>query len=110
MLLSIVFFPLIGAIISGFLYRRVGEHLSMVLCTSLVFFSMVFSWTTFLIPNQSDVSKIPILTWISSGDLNINWSIRLDGLTEIMLIVICTVSFVVHLYSFGYMKNDHNNH
>ncbi len=52
--------------------------------------------------------QIQILRWIESGSLATDWAIRLDRLTAIMLMVITTVSALVHLYSFGYMAHDAN--
>ena len=54
------------------------------------------------------VEKITLFRWINSGDLSANWSIRLDRLTSIMLVVVTSVSALVHLYSVGYMAHDEN--
>ena len=104
----ILFLPLIGALISGFFPSFLGEKIVKIIATACIFFSSVLSWFVFLISDFSNVKKFHILNWISSGDLKVVWSIRLDALTAIMLVVICSVSLLVHLYSFGYMKNDHN--
>ena len=104
----ILFLPLVGSIIAGFFHTLLGERLAKIVTTFCIFVSAGFSWKIFLINDFSVVHKIELFQWISSGDLRIFWSIRLDALTAIMLVVICSISLLVHLYSFGYMKNDHN--
>ncbi len=104
----ILFLPLVGALVAGFFHPLFGERLVKVFCTFCIFLSACFSWKIFLFDDFSIVQKVQILKWINSGNLSIFWSIRLDALTAIMLVVICSISFLVHLYSFGYMKNDHN--
>ena len=104
----ILFLPLVGALFAGFLHTLVGEKLAKLFATICVFLSAALSWFIFTTYDFEVVKKFHILRWISSGDLNVSWSIRLDSLTAVMLVVVCSVSFLVHLYSFGYMKGDYN--
>ncbi|MBZ4023917.1 NADH-quinone oxidoreductase subunit L [Rhodobacter sp. TJ_12] len=99
--------PLLGAIIGGFGWRYIGEKGAMVLTTGLLFLSFLLSWIVFL-TLDGETQHIHLLNWIQSGTLDTAWSIRLDRLTAIMLIVVTTVSAFVHLYSFGYMAHDDN--
>ena len=108
MALVILFLPLLGALFSGFFHSIVGEKLAKLFATVCMLFSMLFSWFIFTTNDFDVVQKFHILRWISSGDLEVTWSIRLDSLTAIMLVVVCSVSFLVHVYSYGYMKGDHN--
>ena len=108
MALTILFLPLIGALFSGFFHTLVGEKSAKMVSTICMFFSAVLSWFILTTYDFDAVQKFHILKWISSGDLSVSWSIRLDSLTAIMLVVVCSVSFLVHIYSFGYMKGDHN--
>ncbi|NHX27257.1 NADH-quinone oxidoreductase subunit L, partial [Escherichia coli] len=101
----ILFAPLVGAIIGGFGWRIIGEKGAMVLTTGLLFLACALSWIVFL-GFDGEIQHIQILRWIESGTLATDWSIRLDRLTAIMLIVVTTVSALVHLYSFGYMDHD----
>ena len=101
----ILFAPLIGAIIAGFGWRQIGEKGAMYITTGLLFLACLLSWVVFLGLGQ-DTQYIPILRWIESGALSTDWSIRMDRLTAIMLIVVTSVSSLVHLYSFGYMDHD----
>ncbi|NCW62415.1 MAG: NADH-quinone oxidoreductase subunit L, partial [Rhodobacteraceae bacterium] len=73
--------------------------------TGLLFLACLLSWIVFLNLGQ-DTQHLPILRWIESGALSTDWSIRMDRLTAIMLIVVTSVSSLVHLYSFGYMDHD----
>jgi NADH-quinone oxidoreductase subunit L len=103
----ILFAPLIGAILCGFGYRILGEKAATWLATGLLFLAALLSWVVFL-SFDGETRHIPILRWIESGSLSTDWAIRLDRLTSIMLIVINTVSALVHLYSLGYMAHDEN--
>ncbi|MGB7319310.1 MAG: NADH-quinone oxidoreductase subunit L [Planktotalea sp.] len=101
----ILFAPLVGAIIGGFGWRLIGEKGAMWVTTGLLFVACFFSWVVFL-THDGVMEKIQIMRWIESGSLSTDWGIRMDRLTAIMLIVITTVSALVHLYSFGYMDKD----
>jgi NADH-quinone oxidoreductase subunit L len=103
----ILFAPLIGALICGFGWRLIGEFAGQVIATGLVFLAAILSWIIFLGPIE-ETQHIVIMRWIESGSLSTDWGIRLDRLTAIMLVVVNTVSALVHLYSFGYMAHDDN--
>ncbi|MFQ1700560.1 NADH-quinone oxidoreductase subunit L [Loktanella agnita] len=103
----ILFAPLVGAILCGFGWKLMGEKAAQWTATSLLFVSAILSWIVFL-TFDGVTEYIPILRWIESGTLSTDWAIRMDRLTAIMLIVITTVSALVHLYSFGYMAHDEN--
>ncbi|MEO9573909.1 MAG: NADH-quinone oxidoreductase subunit L [Tateyamaria sp.] len=101
----LLFAPLVGALLCGFGWRVFGEAAACWIATGLLFLSAILSWITFL-TFDGTTESIQILRWIESGTLSTDWAIRLDRLTCIMLIVITTVSSLVHLYSFGYMDHD----
>jgi NADH-quinone oxidoreductase subunit L len=103
----ILFAPLVGAIIAGFGHRIIGDKGAQYLTTGLLFLAAVLSWTVFL-TFDGHTQHIEILRWISSGELETSWGIRLDRLTAIMLIVVTSVSALVHMYSMGYMAHDDN--
>ncbi|WP_238367095.1 NADH-quinone oxidoreductase subunit L [Mesobacterium pallidum] len=103
----ILFAPLVGAIIAGFGWRIIGDKGAQWLTTGLLFLAALLSWIVFL-SFDGETQHINILRWIESGTLQTNWGIRLDRLTAIMLIVVTTVSALVHLYSMGYMAHDDN--
>jgi NADH-quinone oxidoreductase subunit L len=103
----ILFAPLIGALICGFGWRLIGEKAGQVITTSLVFLGAALSWYIFL-TFDGETQQIVLMRWIESGTLGSEWAIRLDRLTAIMLVVVNSVSALVHLYSFGYMAHDEN--
>ena len=101
----ILFAPLLGALIGGFGWRVIGEPAAQWITTGLLFLAAFLSWIIFFTLGP-ETEHIQILRWIESGSLSTDWGIRLDRLTSIMLVVITTVSALVHLYSFGYMGHD----
>ncbi|WOI33663.1 NADH-quinone oxidoreductase subunit L [Tritonibacter scottomollicae] len=101
----LLFAPLVGAVICGFGHKIIGEKAAMWTATGLLFLTALLSWVVFL-SFDGETRIIEIFRWIESGSLSTSWAIRLDRLTAIMLIVISTVSALVHLYSFGYMDHD----
>ncbi|WP_321362802.1 NADH-quinone oxidoreductase subunit L [uncultured Celeribacter sp.] len=103
----ILFAPLVGALVGGFGWRVIGEKPAQYLTTGLLFLAAILSWIVFL-TFDGTTEQVTILRWIESGSLSVDWGIRLDRLTTIMLIVVNTVSALVHLYSLGYMAHDEN--
>ncbi|WP_458790209.1 NADH-quinone oxidoreductase subunit L [Yoonia sp. MH D7] len=103
----ILFAPLVGALISGFGWKFIGEKAAQWISTGMLFLAAFLSWIVFL-SFDGQTESIQIMRWIESGTLSTDWGIRMDRLTAIMLIVITTVSALVHLYSFGYMAHDDN--
>ncbi|MEP2532839.1 NADH-quinone oxidoreductase subunit L [Shimia sp.] len=101
----ILFAPLIGSLIGGFGWRFIGEKAAQYVTTGLLFLACLLSWVVFL-GHDGTTQHIHILDFIQSGTLDTAWSIRLDRLTAIMLIVVTTVSALVHMYSLGYMAHD----
>jgi NADH-quinone oxidoreductase subunit L len=105
--LSIIILPLIAAITSGFFGRYIGDRNSEIITSSLVSISAIFSILVFynVIENQYE-NNITIATWINSGSLDVNWSMKIDPLSSVMLVVVTSVSALVHIYSIGYMSHD----
>jgi NADH-quinone oxidoreductase subunit L len=103
----ILFAPLIGAILCGFGWRLIGEKAGQIIATALLFLAAALSWQIFL-TFDGETQHITVLRWIESGSLATEWAIRLDRMTAIMLVVVNSVSALVHLYSFGYMAHDDN--
>ncbi|UOA31469.1 NADH-quinone oxidoreductase subunit L [Sulfitobacter sp. DSM 110093] len=104
---TILFAPLVGAILCGFGWKIIGEKAAQWVATGLLFLAAFLSWVVFL-TLDGPTEQIQILRFIESGTLSTDWAIRMDRLTALMLIVITTVSSLVHLYSFGYMAHDEN--
>ncbi len=103
----VLFAPLVAALIAGFGWRVIGEKAAQYLTTGVLFLCCILSWVIF-IGFDGETRHVPVLDWIVTGDFVSEWSIRLDRLTAIMLIVVTTVSALVHMYSMGYMAHDDN--
>jgi NADH-quinone oxidoreductase subunit L len=84
-----------------------GSGTAELITTSLLFISMVLSWIAFVRVGFSHQEAHEVVApFIISGDLKVNWALRIDALTAVMLVVVTTVSAFVHLYSIGYMEED----
>ncbi len=104
----IVFLPLVAAIVAGLFGRWIGATAAKVLTTGALFVGAVLSWPILFsfIAGGAEAQVVPVLDWIHSGDLQVDWALRLDTLTAVMLVVVTSVSSLVHLYSWGYMEED----
>ncbi len=104
----LLFGPLVGAAIAGLFGRRIGNIPSQAVTTGLLFLSCALSWTTFFGVALGDWADftVKLLPFINIGDFQSAWSIRIDTLSAVMLIVVTSVSSLVHLYSWGYMAED----
>jgi len=107
-LILIVFLPLIAAIIAGLFGRWIGKTPAKVVTTGALFIGAFLSWPIFFqyISGEAQPVVVPVMEWIRSGTLTVDWALRLDSLTAVMLVVVTTVSSLVHLYSWGYMEED----
>ena len=108
---AIVFLPLIGALIAGMFGRQIGAKASEYITTGLMIIVAVLSWIVFINVGLGhgegdEVIKVSLLRWIQSGGIDVEWSLRIDTLTAVMLVVVNTVSTLVHVYSIGYMHHD----
>ena len=104
---SILFLPLIASIISGFFGKFIGDKGSEIITSLFVSISAILSFVVFYrVINDGYSNNLIIATWINSGSLNANWSINVDALSSVMLVVVTLVSSLVHIYSIGYMSHD----
>lgn len=108
MLQAIVFLPLLAALVAGLGQRWIGATPSKLITTGALFTSCALSWPIFLsfVAGTGEAGVVPVLQWVHSGALSFDWELRVDTLTAVMLVVITTVSALVHLYSWGYMEED----
>ena len=105
----LVFSPLAGALIVGLFGRRLGDTSSMSITTGLLFFACALAWTTFaqlIWGSGPSHFTVEIAPFINVGAFQSDWSIRVDTLSAVMLVVVTSVSALVHLYSWGYMADD----
>nr|YP_010316744.1 NADH dehydrogenase subunit 5 [Batrachospermum sp.]UNB13397.1 NADH dehydrogenase subunit 5 [Batrachospermum sp.] len=107
MYLIIVMLPLLGALITGFTGRWLGNYGAVILSTSCVVSSFFMSLLAFY---EVGITGVPcyvnLFTWIESGTFKVNWSFLFDSLTVVMLIVVTSISSLVHIYSIKYMEED----
>ena len=103
---AIIFLPLIGSIV-GYLGKSITKYFSEVTTSLFVCISAALSIVVFFdgIQNNNYGNYI-VLEWISSGDFKANWSINIDPLSSVMLVVVTLISAIVHIYSIGYMSHD----
>lgn len=107
MVQAIVFLPLLGFVIAGFFGRMIGNRPSELVTTGFLILGAVFSWIVFFdVGFGKGAFKEALAPWIVSGALSVEWSLRVDTLTAVMLVVVNSVSALVHLYSIGYMHED----
>ena len=106
--LLIVFLPLIAAIVAGLGGRWIGNTAAKVITTGALFVGAFLSWPIFLefVAGDGTEMVVPVLKFIEFGALNVDWALRVDTLTAVMLVVVTSVSSLVHLYSWGYMAED----
>ena len=104
---AIVFLPLIGFLIAGIFGRVIGPRPSEIVTTALLGVSAFLSWIAFIsVGFGSGATRVQVASWMVSGDLVVDWAFRIDTLTAVMLVVVTSVSALVHLYSIGYMHED----
>ena len=102
----IVFLPLLGFLIAGIGGRWIGARGAEYVTCSLLGICCVLSWIAFVMVAGGSDAHVAIGNWFTSGKLVAAWALRIDTLTAVMLVVVTTVSFVVHVYSIGYMSDD----
>ena len=104
----IVFLPLLAAIVAGLGNRMIGNVAAKSVTTGALFISCILSWPIFIsfLSGSAEAQVVPVLDFIRSGSLDVQWALRVDALTSVMLVVVTSVSSLVHLYSWGYMAED----
>jgi len=105
----IVFLPLLGFLIAGLFGRQIGVRASELTTTGLLAVSALLAWVAFFsvgLSHDEQALVVPVANWLTSGKLAVAWALRIDTLTAVMLVVVGTVSFLVHVYSIGYMAED----
>ena len=107
MLYLILFLPLLGSFISAFFYKKIGDKTCQIITSAFVIIGAILSSIILLETIKTGkIYEYLILNWISSGSLKLHWSIYVDSLTAVMLVVVNSVSALVHIYSIGYMSHD----
>ena len=103
---AIIFLPLIGSIL-GYIFKSISKFFSEITTSIFVSLSAILSLIVFWDGIQNNVyGNYKIFEWVSSGNFVANWSINIDPLSSIMLVVVTFISALVHIYSIGYMSHD----
>jgi len=103
----IVFGPLIAAFIAGVFQKQIGDRAAQLITTGTVIGAALASVAVFFdVAYGGNVRTLEIATWMAIGEWDVNWAIRLDTLSAVMLVVVTSVSSLVHVYSWGYMSHD----
>src|SRR5271157_93783 len=102
----IVFLPLLAFLIAGIFGRWIGARGAEYVTTGALAICFVLSWIEFIQVAGGADAHVPIANWFTSGKLAVAWALRIDTLTAVMLVLVTTVSFLVHVYSIGYMADD----
>ncbi|MEJ2407796.1 MAG: NADH-quinone oxidoreductase subunit L [Novosphingobium sp.] len=107
-ILIIVFLPMLAAIIAGLGNKQLGNVAAKSITTGALFIACGLSWPIFLqfLNGSAEATVVPVMKWVASGTLNFDWALRVDTLTAVMLVVVTSVSALVHLYSWGYMDEE----
>lgn len=107
MLYLILFLPLLGSFISAFFYKKIGDKTCQILTSVFIVIGAILSSIILLDTIKTGKTyEYSIFNWITSGTLKLHWSIYVDSLTAVMLVVVNSVSALVHIYSIGYMSHD----
>jgi len=107
-IIALVFLPLLAAIVAGLGNRALGNTVAKSITTGALFISCLLAWPIFIsfLQGHDTAHVVKVLSFIDSGALKVDWALRVDTLTAVMLVVVTTVSSLVHLYSWGYMAED----
>ena len=109
MLQLVLALPLAGCLIAGLFGRRIGHRASeLAACICVLLAALLASILFYRVGFQGESMKIALFDWLGVTGFISNWSLRLDGLTAVMLVVVTWVSALVHVYSIGYMSHDPN--
>jgi NADH-quinone oxidoreductase subunit L len=105
---AIVFLPLLGFLIAGLFGTRLGARASELITSGFLVIAAALSWVVFFDVALGDTQAftVHLLRFIDSNGLQADWALRIDTLTAVMLVVVNTVSALVHIYSIGYMHHD----
>ena len=105
---AIVFLPLLGFLIAGLAGRSIGAKASEYVTTGFLVVAALLSWVAFFTVafGEGEAFTVPVLRFIETGGVDVSWALRVDTLTVVMLVVVNTVSALVHVYSIGYMHHD----
>ena len=104
--IALVFSPLIGAIIAGFFGRLIGDRASQLVTCGFMAISALCAVIGLFSYVGEPATKVHLMTWIDVGSFEVDWALRVDPLSTVMMFVVAFISFLIHVYSIGYMSHD----
>jgi len=105
--IAAIFLPLLGAFIVGFFGRWIGDRGAQLITCAGISLAAVFGVILFVeVALGGQTRATDLFTWIDTGDLQVQWALRFDALSAVMVAVVTVVSAMVHIYSVGYMAHD----
>ena len=118
MVTAAIFLPLLGAVIAGALAfmpaadahakHRTDRLAQLITCGAMVLAAVLSIFIFKSVVFESQPRTIELFTWIDSGALEVSWALKFDALTAVMVLVVCNVSALIHIYSIGYMGHDNS--
>src|SRR3954471_199498 len=102
----LVFSPALGAIVAGLFGRFIGDRNAQYVTCGLMGVTAICAWINLFANIGEPAFKVDLLQWISIGSFSVNWALRVDSLSTIMMFVVGFISFLIHVYSVGYMSHD----
>ena len=107
MTVAAIFLPLLGAFIAGFFGRFIGDRgAQLATCTALLVSAALGIALFFQVAIGGHDQVVRLFTWIDTGDLQVDWALRFDTLSAVMVAVVTLASSMIHIYSVGYMAHD----
>ena len=102
----LVFAPLLGAIIAGFFGRMIGDRASQYVTCGLMGVSAICSIFAITSTIGAEPFRVPLFTWMNVSTFEVDWALRIDALSGVMMFVVSFISCFIHIYSIGYMSHD----
>src|SRR4051794_16405762 len=102
----LVFSPALGAIVAGLFGRFIGDRNAQYVTCGLMGVTAICAWINLFANIGEPAFKVDLLQWISIGSFSVSWALRVDSLSTIMMFVVGFISFLIHVYSVGYMSHD----
>ena len=103
----VVFLPLAGAILAGFLGRMMGDRgAQLITVLPMVAAGLLGTFLFWDVALQGNERTVTLFTWVAVGGLDVSWALRFDTLSAVMVFVVTVVSAMIHIYSIGYMSHD----
>ncbi len=102
----LVFAPLLGAIVAGLFGRQIGDRGAQLVTCGLMGISALFSVIAIFSTVGAEPFRVPLFTWMNVATFEVDWALRIDALSGVMMFVVSFISFFIHVYSVGYMSHD----